>query len=170
MTGKRYKDVHSLSRADRMEYETDRAARRAYRVLNAKDYEKYDLEALRQRYRSIDEALGLPERQLKSVVASVDRVSKQLLAELDVPRSHADTAMNRYLNAIVVGSEPSIDCEESGPHPFPKKEIDKLDAWRLEELKKDKRVKNHNKTKSLLETQSLFVVPEIQVESIPGAL
>ena len=78
--------------------------------------------------------------------------------------------MNRYLNAIVVGSEPSIECEEHEPHPLPNKEIDLLDAWSLEELKKDKRVKNHNKTKSLLETQSLFVVPEIQVESIPGAL
>ena len=125
---------------------------------------------MKKRYRSIDEALGLPERQLKSVVKSVDKVSKQLLAELDVPRSYADSSMNRYLNAIVVGTEPSIECDEVEPHPLPRKAIDKLDAWSLEELQKDKRVKNHNKTKSLLEAQSLFVVPEIQVESISGAL
>ena len=44
--------------------------------------------------------------------------------------------MNRYLNAIVVGTEPSIECENE-EHPLPKKEVEMLDAWGLEELKKD---------------------------------
>ena len=77
--------------------------------------------------------------------------------------------MNRYLNAIVAGTEPSIECDMA-EEPVSKKESEMLDAWGLEELNKEKRVKNHEKAKSLLETQSLFVVPEIQIESLPGAL
>ena len=75
LTGKRYKELTSFSRAERMAYETERAAQRARRVLHKKDYEKYDLDDLKKRYRSIDESLSLPESKLKSVVKSVDKVS-----------------------------------------------------------------------------------------------
>ena len=90
-------------------------------------------------------------------IREVNKIGSHILSELSVPRwTEKDNGVLKFIQAMVAISPPTIQTSNGREFEFE----ENLSSKALLDLK---RTKNHNKAKSFLEKDSMFVVPKDQI-------
>ena len=111
-----------------------------------------------QRTKAVAETLNIGNEDLRMrTVREVNKISSHILSELRVPRmSEKDSGVLKFIQAMVAISPPSIQTKSGREFEFEQG----LSSKPLMDIK---RARNHNKAKSQLEKDSMFVVPKDQI-------
>ena len=115
---------------------------------------------LKKRFKAVNEATKMPKKSLKSVVNSVNFMSSQLLKEIrahDDPKS-SDVKMDRFYQAICAVTQPTLTKSADIQSPA---------SAAIKEFKRIKSVKN---VTASLRSNKMLMVPETQLEAMPGTL
>ena len=97
---------------------------------------------------------------------SVNFMSRQLLDDLNVKTRPEENEVAPYFRAIAAVTEPSIDMLD-GDIKYEYQTNLNNDSNVLKDLK---RIKRHDNVSKILNNEHLCIVPEGQIESIPGIL
>ena len=115
---------------------------------------------LKKRFQAVNEATKMPKQSLKTVVKSVNFMSTQLLKEIkahDDPNS-SDVKMDRFYQAICAVTQPTLT-----------KSVD-ISSPTSDAIREFKRIKSVKNVTASLRSNKMLMVPETQLESMPGTL